>query len=66
MSTLDSNSQQPGTGPFGVVRDGQGQETVTVLIAAFEGWNDAGDAATDSLKLCLLYTSDAADDVYQV
>lgn len=51
MSTLDSNSQRPGTGPFGVVRDGQGQETVTVLIAAFEGWNDAGDAATDSLKL---------------
>ncbi len=51
MSTLDSNSQHPGTGPFGVVRDGLDQEPVTVLIAAFEGWNDAGDAATDTLKL---------------
>ena len=51
VSTSHSNAEQPGTGPFGVVRDGREQETVTVLIAAFEGWNDAGDAATDSLKL---------------
>lgn len=27
----------------------QGEERITVLIAAFEGWNDAGDAASDAL-----------------
>jgi len=27
-----------------------GEERVTVLVAAFEGWNDAGEAASDALK----------------
>jgi len=27
-----------------------GDERVTVLLAAFEGWNDAGEAASDALK----------------
>ncbi|WP_206478308.1 PAC2 family protein [Kocuria sp. KRD140] len=64
MTTLDNNSEQPGIGPFGVVRDGADQETVTVLIAAFEGWNDAGDAATDTLKLIREQLN--AKDVFEV
>ncbi|ALE92127.1 carboxylate--amine ligase [Arthrobacter alpinus] len=31
-------------------RPAGGSEPVTVLIAAFEGWNDAGEAASDALK----------------
>jgi hypothetical protein len=27
-----------------------GQQRLTVMIAAFEGWNDAGEAATDAVK----------------
>ncbi|PYI37570.1 carboxylate--amine ligase [Arthrobacter psychrolactophilus] len=27
-----------------------GEERVTVMLAAFEGWNDAGEAASDALK----------------
>ncbi len=51
VSTFDEKNSQPQVGPFGVVRDGDDTEKVTVMIAAFEGWNDAGDAATDALKL---------------
>jgi proteasome assembly chaperone (PAC2) family protein len=29
---------------------GAGQQRLTVMIAAFEGWNDAGEAATDAVK----------------
>ena len=64
VTTLDNNSEQPGIGPFGVVRDGADQETVTVVIAAFEGWNDAGDAATDTLKLIREQLN--AKDVFEV
>lgn len=48
---MDEKNSHPQSGPFGVVRDSNHAEKVTVLIAAFEGWNDAGDAATDALKL---------------
>lgn len=41
---------QPQAGPFGVVREAGSPERVKVLVAAFEGWNDAGDAATDTVK----------------
>jgi hypothetical protein len=30
--------------------DGQPQRKLTVMVAAFEGWNDAGEAATDAVK----------------
>ncbi|WP_354212014.1 PAC2 family protein [Arthrobacter sp. UYCu511] len=32
------------------MRAAAGGQRVTVLLAAFEGWNDAGDAASDALK----------------
>lgn len=53
----DSNNEaapepgsEPQAGPFGVVRETAAPEPVKVLVAAFEGWNDAGDAATDTIK----------------
>ncbi|WP_047692546.1 PAC2 family protein [Kocuria sp. ZOR0020] len=42
---------EPQAGPFGVVREAGSPERVKVLVAAFEGWNDAGDAATDTVKM---------------
>jgi hypothetical protein len=30
--------------------EGQPQRKLTVMLAAFEGWNDAGEAATDAVK----------------
>jgi hypothetical protein len=30
--------------------EGQPQRKLTVMVAAFEGWNDAGEAATDAVK----------------
>ncbi|MFB9165891.1 MULTISPECIES: PAC2 family protein [Arthrobacter] len=36
--------------PAAFLRAAAGGQRVTVLLAAFEGWNDAGDAASDALK----------------
>lgn len=59
MSEFEDTSGAP-TGPFGVRAgvhpdspdgaDDGGSPRVTVMLAAFEGWNDAGDAASDALK----------------
>lgn len=49
---------------------GVSQERTTVMLAAFEGWNDAGEAASDALKfLSLFWESEKiaslnADDYY--
>lgn len=51
MSAFDETFPQPEPGPFGIVREAGAGERITVLIGAFEGWNDAGDAATDAIKL---------------
>ncbi|MBG6180003.1 proteasome assembly chaperone (PAC2) family protein [Arthrobacter sp. CAN_A1] len=48
MSTFDE-SVQPGI--RGLFQDSDAPERrVTILLAAFEGWNDAGEAASDALK----------------
>lgn len=53
MSSFEDVPAPAAPGPFGV-RTGAGAETstprVTVMLAAFEGWNDAGEAASDALK----------------
>lgn len=36
--------------PIEFLEAAAGEERVTVLLAAFEGWNDAGEAASDALK----------------
>ncbi|KAA9393348.1 PAC2 family protein [Kocuria coralli] len=48
--SVPERGSQPEAGPFGVVRETGGPEPVKVMVAAFEGWNDAGDAATDTVK----------------
>ncbi|MDO5619673.1 PAC2 family protein [Kocuria sp.] len=52
--TSTPSAPEPGSqaeaGPFGVVHEAGTPERVKVLVAAFEGWNDAGDAATDTVK----------------
>ncbi|WP_125611973.1 PAC2 family protein [Specibacter cremeus] len=45
--SFNGGDQNPAHALFGTIPDG---ERVTVMLAAFEGWNDAGDAASDSLK----------------
>ncbi|GAA1132087.1 filament polymerization regulator ParJ [Arthrobacter flavus] len=48
VSTFDE-SVQPGL--RGLFQDsGSPDQRVTVMLAAFEGWNDAGEAASDALK----------------
>ncbi|MDJ0315739.1 PAC2 family protein [Arthrobacter antibioticus] len=42
----DGESPQVGR----LLRPAPGEDRVTVLLAAFEGWNDAGEAASDALK----------------
>ncbi|NHU84288.1 PAC2 family protein [Kocuria sp. JC486] len=54
----------PQPGPFGVVREGGSSERVRVLVAAFEGWNDAGDAATDTVKF--LRENYSAREIFEV
>lgn len=50
--------------------EGRGRERVTVMLAAFEGWNDAGEAASDSLEFLSRYwdsekiTTINADEYY--
>lgn len=61
MSGFDETFPQPEAGPFGIVQEAGSQERVRVLIGAFEGWNDAGDAATDAVKL-LAEAFDAVED----
>lgn len=51
VSGFDETFPQPEAGPFGVVQEAGSSQRVRVLIGAFEGWNDAGDAATDAVKL---------------
>ena len=47
MSRIDDGeSQNPGW----LLQKAPDEDRVTVLLAAFEGWNDAGEAATDALK----------------
>lgn len=45
--SFDEGAESPVNRLIENVPDG---ERVTVLLAAFEGWNDAGEAASDSLK----------------
>lgn len=52
MNSFDGDTNEPGTAPeaeqlLQPVPDGQ---RITVMLAAFEGWNDAGEAASDALR----------------
>ncbi|HAG59570.1 MAG TPA: carboxylate--amine ligase, partial [Arthrobacter bacterium] len=52
MNSFDGDTTEPGAAPepeqfLLPVADG---ERITVMLAAFEGWNDAGEAASDSLR----------------
>lgn len=52
MNSFDGDTNEPGTGPeteqlLQPVPEGQ---RITVMLAAFEGWNDAGEAASDALR----------------
>jgi hypothetical protein len=52
MNSFDGDTTEPGAAPeqeqfLLPVADGQ---RITVMLAAFEGWNDAGEAASDSLR----------------
>src|SRR5690242_2135887 len=51
MNSFEGDTAEQGAGPererfLQPVADGQ---RITVMLAAFEGWNDAGEAASDSL-----------------
>lgn len=51
MSTQDNNEARGLRSLFPRQHeDGQLQRKLTVMVAAFEGWNDAGEAATDAVK----------------
>ncbi|HEY3572305.1 MAG TPA: PAC2 family protein [Arthrobacter sp.] len=52
MNSFEGDTNEPGTAPeteqlLQPVPDGQ---RITVMLAAFEGWNDAGEAASDALR----------------
>lgn len=52
MNSFDGDTVDPGTTPeperlLQPVEDGA---RITVMLAAFEGWNDAGEAASDALR----------------
>ena len=51
MSTQDNNEARGLRSLFPRQQEeGQQQRKLTVMVAAFEGWNDAGEAATDAVK----------------
>ncbi len=51
MSTQDNNEARGLRSLFPRQQEeGQPQRKLTVMVAAFEGWNDAGEAATDAVK----------------
>ncbi|GLB67309.1 hypothetical protein AHIS1636_17490 [Arthrobacter mangrovi] len=51
MSTQDNNEARGLRSLFPRQHEeGQPQRKLTVMVAAFEGWNDAGEAATDAVK----------------
>lgn len=51
MSTLNNGESGQPSGDLGrLLESAPGEDRVTVLLAAFEGWNDAGEAASDALK----------------
>ncbi|WP_138442782.1 proteasome assembly chaperone family protein [Sinomonas susongensis] len=47
MNEFDADAPAPHPGLFPTPEDG---ERVTVMLAAFEGWNDAGEAATEAIR----------------
>ncbi|ASN51963.1 PAC2 family protein [Sinomonas sp. R1AF57] len=47
MNEFDADAPAPHPGLFAPPAEG---ERVTVMLAAFEGWNDAGEAASDALR----------------
>ena len=52
MNSFEGDTNEPGTEPeteqlLQPVPEGQ---RITVMLAAFEGWNDAGEAASDALR----------------
>lgn len=52
MNSFNGDTNEPGTAPeteqlLQPVPEGQ---RITVMLAAFEGWNDAGEAASDALR----------------
>lgn len=51
VSTINNGeSGHPSGEPGRLLQPAPGEDRVTVLLAAFEGWNDAGEAASDALK----------------
>ncbi|HYH78080.1 MAG TPA: PAC2 family protein [Arthrobacter sp.] len=52
MNSFDGDTTEPGAeaGPERFLQPVAEGERITVMLAAFEGWNDAGEAASDSLR----------------
>lgn len=52
MNSFDGKSTKPGVvpEPEQLLHVAAGKQRVTVLLAAFEGWNDAGEAASGALR----------------
>lgn len=47
MSTIDDDAPSD---PARLLQKAPDEDRVTVMLAAFEGWNDAGESASDALK----------------
>ena len=52
MNSFEGDTADTGAGPERerFLQPVAGGQRVTVMLAAFEGWNDAGEAASDSLR----------------
>jgi predicted ATP-grasp superfamily ATP-dependent carboligase len=52
MNSFDGDTTEPGADPEQeqFLLPAPAGERITVMLAAFEGWNDAGEAASDSLR----------------
>lgn len=54
MNSFDGDTTEPGAtsspGPEQLLQPVPEGQRITVMLAAFEGWNDAGEAASDALR----------------
>src|SRR5919205_238667 len=52
MNSFDGDTNEPGTAPETeqLLQPVPEDQRITVMLAAFEGWNDAGEAASDALR----------------
>jgi predicted ATP-grasp superfamily ATP-dependent carboligase len=52
MNSFEGDTNEPGTAPETeqLLQPVPAGQRITVMLAAFEGWNDAGEAASDALR----------------